>query len=418
MDHVQTTSISSTTENPAIDPDYAQELLYLRALMDIPGLGCASLSKLLKAADLPELLWNASDSFLATHLSEARRRAFLKRRDEGVSRQQTDRWLNDCLSRGVFPLACTHASYSSSLREIAQPPPILYVRGNILALAAERTLAIVGTRKASTYGRRATQSLMAQLAPSGVSIMSGLAADIDTEAHRAALHWGLPTVAVFGCGLDIIFPAQNASLASNIVEQGGAIISEYEFGVSPSRATFPRRNRIVAGLSQGVVVIEGDQRSGAMITANLALEEGRTVFALPGSIFESGSQGPLALLKNGAVPVSCGDDILLDLGWQDVLKTVVDRQRAPSVTNVIEGAMMSKVPQRDASSDERASVLETLSPAERLLLEKTSDIPVLIEVLQQDLHWSSSQLSEVLTLLELEGLIHQLPGALICRSSV
>lgn len=434
-------AVHSSAENAK--SENAQSLLYLRAIMATPGLGCASLARLLRAFDSPRLIWEAEPLALVGHLSEAKRLALLQQREKLLPTASTDHWLADCRQRGVEPLPLNSSAYPAALREIAQPPPILYVRGNVSALAVERTLAIVGTRNATAYGSRATQSLvaqMAQLAPGGFSIISGLAAGIDTEAHKAALYWGLPTVAVFGCGLDIIFPAKNAKLADDIVERGGALISEYEFGVRPSRTTFPRRNRIVAGLSQGIAVIEGDQRSGAMITAKLALEEGRTVFALPGAIFELGSQGPLSLLKSGAVPITSGEDILLDLRWLDdqfgakakkefdklLPKTAVQsvsRMPFPAVvTNPGEGAMIGNASRQNASvansAPLRLPVPDGVSPLERLLLERLTFEPQAIEALQQDLGWSPPKMGEVLTLLELEGLIQQLPGARVCRASV
>jgi DNA processing protein len=429
----------SSAENAKSEND--QSLLYLRAIMATPGLGCASLARLLRAFDSPKLIWEAEPSSLMGHLSEAKRLALLQQREQPLPIASTDHWLADCRQRGVEPLSLNSLAYPAALREIAQPPPILYVRGDVSALAVERTLAIVGTRNATPYGGRATQSLvaqMAQLAPGGFSIISGLAAGIDTEAHKAALYWGLPTVAVFGCGLDIIFPAKNAKLADDIVERGGALISEYEFGVRPSRTTFPRRNRIVAGLSQGIAVIEGDQRSGAMITAKLALEEGRTVFALPGAIFEPGSQGPLSLLKSGAVPITSGEDILLDLRWLDAQagvkartesyrslpkiagKSVSGMPFSAVVTNPDEGAMIDNASCKKALTANQAPlrlpVPDSVSPLERLLLERLTFEPHAIEALQQDLGWSSPKIGEVLTLLELEGLIQQLPGARVCRT--
>jgi DNA processing protein len=437
----QTIDASKESVSPLSETEVGGDLLYLRALMEIPGLGCASLSRLLAAAGSPEALWNAPDAFLEANLTPDKRRAFLARRDQGLASDWAMSWLEDCARRDASPVACTDSCYPPMLREIAHPPPLLYVRGDVSALSGERLLAVVGTRRISDYGRQVTRKLLDELASARVTVVSGLAAGIDTEAHRTALRLGLPTVAVFGCGLDIIYPVANRSLAEEIAAGGGALISEYPFGTQPNKGTFPRRNRIVAGLTHGTLVVEGDARSGAMITARFALEEGRTVFAVPGSVFSSGSQGPLALLKNGAVPVASGEDILADLHWEEASGSRQTSLPFPSgapipsvtnapVTNKEGGAMiMDGLPVRPAppvrlhppsvncpvATPDPADL--ALSEPERLLLDRIGREPVSVEALQQGLGWPSSWLSEVLTLLELEGLVMQLPGARVCRGS-
>lgn len=200
-------------------PDPISELLYLRALMEMPGLGCASLSRLLEKTGSSAALWNASDAFLATNLSPSKRAAFLKRRDQGMTVDWASAWLEDCARRGVSLIGCTDSRYPRLLREIVHPPVLLYVRGDVSALSGDRALAVVGTRRVSDYGRQVTRKLLDELAPAHVTVISGLAAGVDTEAHRAALRLGVPTVAVFGCGLDIVYPAANRSLSEDLGSQ-------------------------------------------------------------------------------------------------------------------------------------------------------------------------------------------------------
>jgi DNA processing protein len=385
---------------------YRQDALYLRALQEIDGLGRTTLTRLLLAAGTPEQLWEASSGFLTEHLSPAKARAFEKRRDAGLS----DDWLLVLENTGMIALPCTDPRYPPLLREIHQPPFLLYIKGNLEAVTG-KTLAVVGTRKASEYGKQSTDKLIRALRPANPTIISGLAAGIDTEAHWAAIRQELPTVAVFGCGLDIIYPSTNRTLSQAILTHGGAWVSEYPLGMQPNRATFPQRNRIVAGLSQGVLVIEGDVKSGAMITAKLGLEEGRSIFAVPGNIFSSGSQGPVQLLRQGAIPVTHGEDILKELsGWSPSTSS----KAALSVTNRTESEKIAPglSPLPDPSQD---LVLAALEPSERALLDRIPYDPLAIEALGLQLGWPSARINETLTLLELEGLIVQLPGAQVCR---
>ncbi|MBI2625750.1 DNA-protecting protein DprA [Candidatus Parcubacteria bacterium] len=202
-------------------------------------------------------------------------------------------------------------TYPPLLAEIAQPPQTLYVRGSLEALAAP-CLAVVGTRTPSAYGKQITPMLVSGLTRAGITIVSGLAIGIDTLAHEAALESGGKTVAVLGSGVDEIsvYPPENRTLARRIVEAGGAVISEFPEGTEPKPFHFPQRNRIIAGLSRGVLVIEAREKSGALITANFALEENRDVFAVPGPITIPTSAGPNRLIAAGAQAILSADDIL------------------------------------------------------------------------------------------------------------
>jgi DNA processing protein len=209
---------------------------------------------------------------------------------------------------GVRAIARPQAAYPSLLREIADAPPLIYVRGSLTA-ADEWGVAVVGTRRATAYGRQAATELSRDLAMNGVTVISGLARGVDTLAHRAALDAGGRTIAVLASGLDTIYPPENASLAREIVESG-ALVTDYPLGTKPRAEFFPRRNRIMSGLALGTLIVEGDLKSGSMITARTAAEQNREVFAVPGSIFSPQSRGPLSLIRDGATPISTAADIL------------------------------------------------------------------------------------------------------------
>ena len=205
-------------------------------------------------------------------------------------------------------------SFPSLLAAIHDPPPRLFLRGPVEAALLDRpAIALVGARACSSYGRSVTRSLARDLAAAGVVVVSGMARGIDGEAHRGALDGGGVTVAVLGCGVDRDYPAAHSELARRICETG-LVVSEYEPGVEPAPWRFPARNRIIAGLSRATVVIEARERSGALITADFALEEGREVLAVPGEITSSLSAGTNALLRLGATPVTCVADVLEVLG--------------------------------------------------------------------------------------------------------
>jgi DNA processing protein len=204
-------------------------------------------------------------------------------------------------------------SYPDLLRESVSPPPLLYIRGNIEA-ARRGGVAIVGSRKATSYGLRVTRSIVQALAPLRVPIISGLAYGIDAAAHTTALESGTPTVAVFGCGIDEIYPYVHTEVAEKIITQGGALISEFPLGARPLPRNFPRRNRIIAGLAQATVVVEAAERSGSLVTAKFAVEANRDLWVVPGPITSELSAGPLSWLKLGATPLLHPRDLAARFG--------------------------------------------------------------------------------------------------------
>ncbi len=204
--------------------------------------------------------------------------------------------------------------YPESLMHISDPPATLYVKGDP-DLNCDKALAIVGTRRASYDGKKAAKEFSTLLSENGVTVISGLARGIDTIAHTSCLDAGGHTVAVLGNGLGSVYPPENEALAQRIVDSGGSVVSEMEMSQKPSKWSFPMRNRIIAGLCQGVLVVEGDRKSGSLITAQLGLEEGRDIFAIPGSIYNSLSEGPNSLIQNGAYMALSPWDILESMRW-------------------------------------------------------------------------------------------------------
>ena len=276
---------------------------------------------------------------------------------------------------GVRVLTWHDPDYPSRLKEIYDYPPLLYVRGSLLP-EDEWCLAVVGTRRATVYGRQVTEEIVADLAQNKITIVSGLAKGIDSVAHHSALDAGGRTIAVFACGLDTVYPSENANLARRIIQQG-ALISEYPLGTRPRADNFPRRNRIMSGLSLGVLVVEAGDASGAMITARLALEQNREVFATPGSILSPTSRGTNHLIQEGAKLVRNYTDILEELNL-----TVVARQME----------MKEVIPASDTES---------------LLLKQLSAEPIHIDEVCRSSGLPVSTVTSTLTMMELKGLVKQ-----------
>lgn len=276
---------------------------------------------------------------------------------------------------GVKVFKHNDPGYPSRLREIYDYPPLLYVRGSLLP-QDEWCLAVVGTRRATVYGRQVTEEIVTDLAQSKITIVSGLARGIDSIAHQAALAVGGRSIAVFACGLDIVYPSENAALARDIM-QHGALISEYPLGARPRAENFPRRNRIMSGMSLGVLVTEADETSGAMITAQMALEQNREVFAIPGSILSPASRGTNHLIQEGAKLVRDYTDILEELNLMTVARQLEMREVIPA------------------------------SDTESLLLKHLSAEPVHIDEVCRNSGLPISTVSSTLAMMELKGLVKQ-----------
>lgn len=208
-------------------------------------------------------------------------------------------------------LTLADTNYPDNLKQIPDAPIVLYLRGDVRLLGEKRiNIAVVGTRMMTVYGKNSCQKIVRGLIEKKIAIISGLAAGIDTVSHQTAIDCGGTTLAVLGSGIDVVYPSSNFNLYWQIIKKKGLVISEYPPGFKPTKSTFPLRNRIISGLSQGVVVIEGKKTSGALITAKYAAEQGREVFAVPGPINSPNSEGTAYLIKNGAAIITCAEDIL------------------------------------------------------------------------------------------------------------
>jgi DNA processing protein len=283
----------------------------------------------------------------------------------------------DSIPEGSEFIPLTDPAYPGRLRNIADPPPFLYQSGDS-SILENPCFALVGSRKASEYGLRVAREIASELAAAGVVIVSGLAHGIDSAAHEGAIKSGGKTVAVFGNGLDIIYPAGNRRLAADVKERG-CLISEFPRGTRPEPFNFPFRNRIISGLSDGVLVVEARTQSGALITAGLALEQGRDVLAVPGNIDSELSDGPNSLLRSGAIPVLSAQDIFDNFGWHKSLHKEYSRKP-------------------DLSGDE-AEIYKHLSVK-----------PVHLDDLIRKTGLGPGKTAEVLLNLELKGFITRKPG--------
>ena len=293
------------------------ELKYWVGFSQVPGIGRVRFSQLKEHFGTLEDAWKAPESRLKQAGLDSRSiNALLLLRQ----RNSLDKEMEKLERYEVKAITCEDSHYPSRLKEIYDYPPVIYVRGELPPQNILR-LAVVGTRRPTIYGRQVAEELVADLVRSNIAIVSGLARGIDTVAHRISLDNGGTTIAVFGSGLDVIYPAENAKLAQAITKNG-ALVSEFPLGTRPKAENFPLRNRIMSGLSLGVLVVEAGERSGALITAFQALAQNREVFAIPGSILSAVSKGTNRLIQEGAKLVCNCNDILEELN----LCTITPRQ--------------------------------------------------------------------------------------------
>jgi DNA processing protein len=350
-------------------------LQYWVGFSRVPGIGPVRLRALLDHFGDVCNAWGASTATLqALGFDRRTIESFVVQR----SRLDLAAELDRVIQQGVTVLTWDSPDYPPLLMNIPDPPPVLYVRGELLP-RDDWALAVVGTRRSTVYGREATRALVSGLAAGGVTIVSGLARGIDTHAHQIALEAGGRTVAVLGNGVDIIYPAQNHKLAYRIVENG-ALVSEYPLGTQPEGGNFPRRNRIISGLSLGVLVVEGSKHSGAMITADYAAEQGREIFAVPGSIMSPNSAGPNQLIQQGAKLVTTIGDVLEELN----LTMVAEQAEAREI-----------IPDNDT---------------EAVLLRHLSSEPVHVDELGRAAGLPINEVASTLTVMELKGKVRQVGG--------
>lgn len=345
---------------------------YWIAFNKVAGIGPTRLTSLLEVCGSVEAAWRAPiqqlqaaglDRRALENLLAARRQI-----DPTSEWQQAQR-------AGIQVLTWDDSEYPANLRQMDLSPPVLYVRGRIDAID-DLAVALVGTRRASVYGREVTHTLAAELARGGVTVVSGLALGIDTIAHRAALDNGGRTLAVLGSGVDQIYPLQNRQLALDIMNCG-ALISDYPLGTKPEANNFPPRNRIISGLSRAVAIIEAGVQSGALITANYAAEQGRDLYAVPGSILHPGSAGCNELIRQGAIPLLSPNDLLEQLNVSQFTRQQQVRTTIPA------------------------------NPQETALLAFLSSEPQHIDDIVRSSGIPFPAVSSLLAIMELKGLIHQ-----------
>ncbi|HAZ32043.1 MAG TPA: DNA-protecting protein DprA [Dehalococcoidia bacterium] len=346
------------------------EIKYWVGFNMIPGIGRVRFGRLLEYFGDLEKAWNANVAeLIAAGLDHRSANTIVARRP----RIELDAVMDRLDRYNVKVLAQDDPSFPQRLKEIYDAPLVLYVRGRLIP-DDEWALAVVGTRQATSYGREVTQRLATDLARNKITIVSGLARGIDSIAHRAALAAGGRTIAVFACGLDMVYPAENRELAQEIMKHG-ALVSDYPLGAKPKAENFPRRNRIISGISLGVLVTEAIEKSGAMITANLALQQDREVFAVPGSILSAASRGTNLLIRAGAKAVLEVNDIFEELNL-----------------NIVPQQLELILPENDNES---------------LLLRYLSPEPLHIDELCRHSSLPIPVVSSTLTMMELKGMVIQ-----------
>ena len=358
------------------------ELKYWVALNRIPGIGRVRCQSLLSAFGSLSAAWTAGPADLRSAGVDSRAARLIAAERAKID---PDDEMEQVEKQGVQALTWLDPLYPAALKEIDDLPPVLYARGDVSA-AHNFAVAVVGTRRPTPYGRQVAEEMSYQLAANRICVVSGLARGVDAIAHRAALQAGGKTVAVMACGMDMVYPPEHAKLARQIAENG-AVISEQPLGTQPRGDYFPRRNRILSGLSLGVLVVEGDVKSGAMITAKMALEQNREVFAVPGSIFSPQSRGTNDLIqKSGAKLVTDVGDILEELNL-----TAVPQQME----------LKEALPATDTEAD--------------LLRHITKD-PVHIDEVCRGSGLPASTVSSLLAMMELKGLIREVGAKAFVRA--
>ncbi|MBO4284538.1 MAG: DNA-processing protein DprA [Clostridia bacterium] len=383
-----------------------------------------SISRIAKSFSSPDEVYSADDeairSALCSHQRDIRR---LLRRDL----TEAEKTVSFCSAHGISILTWFDEDYPASLREIEKPPAILFLRGDRSLISSTKTVGVVGTRTPSDYAARMTFDIATDLATVGAVVVSGMAYGIDGIAAAGALASHGKTVAVLGCGLDLTYPAKHGKLRAAI-EQNGLTVSEYPPGSPPERFHFPERNRIISGLSGALFVAEGTLQSGAMITAEYAAKQGKQLFALPGRLDSPLAEGPMKLMKEGAHPVSCADDILsareketpgtfdlsLLLGERPIpdFDDTVRRYGVALAPNRAERRLSRQIkseePEEAASDGEDPPDLSGLSNTERAVYEALYEPHSSDELSRNGLE--AGEVLAALTTLEIRGYIRSLPG--------
>ncbi len=342
----------------------------------IPGIGAAAIARMIEAFGSLSAAWEADvAAFVDAGVNQKSATRLIELRSDIDLEREWDR----VQKAGVTLLTLLDDAYPAMLREIPSPPPVLYIKGEIRQ-EDETAIGIVGTRRMTRYGNEMARRMSSGLAAAGMTIVSGLARGIDGIAHREAIDAGGRTLAVLGCGVDRIYPSEHRRLSQDVTENG-ALISQFPLGTAPDAHNFPERNRLISGLSLGVLVVEAPMKSGALITSSYAADHGRTVFAVPGSALSSASEGPHQLLRDGAVVAATVDDVLQELNLERRQAVMENRRMLP-----------------DATGDEQ-EILKTLDGDPRHIDEIAIDTGINI-----------SQLSAMLLQMQLKGMVREVGG--------
>ena len=380
----------------------ASDQLAWMSLILSPGMGATrTLRSMAKMGQPQELLAMSLTELESVGLTAAAAQFVF----DGRARAAAEAEIKRIDEAGASFLTYDDVAYPERLREIYDPPAVLWMRGEV-KLLSQPGIAVVGTRRPSPYGAGMAQLLSRDLASRGVVILSGMARGVDTEAHKGALEARGRTVAVWGTGIDVIYPKENKRLAEQILEQGGTILSEYPMGTFPAPQNFPIRNRILSGMSVGVLVVEAAENSGTRITARCAMEQNRDVYAVPGNVTNKGSWGPNTLIKQGAK---------LTATWEDVWEDLPSNVRVELESRLGGGAGNESIGGGAASLFHDVE----LGPQERLVFDvlrhdELTQLDDLMERLEGSL--TSGEIFTVLFELELAGRVRQMPGKNYVRS--
>lgn len=363
------------------------DIQYWVACARFPKFGAIRLRKLYTYFPTMAAAWSATSAqLMLAGIEPAVAELFCAARAE----IDPDYELEQILRHEIHVVTIQDPHYPALLKELYDAPAILFIRGSIEVLSHKQLLAVVGARRASPYGAHVTPRIVGPLATHGIGIVSGLALGIDTLAHRAALDSHGRTIAVLGCGVDAasLYPRENRDVAERIIASGGALVSEFPIGTPPLKHHFPMRNRVISGMSTGVLVVEAGAQSGALITAYSALDQNRDVFVIPGNITNPNADGSNALLKNGAVLVTGADDILEHMRLVPVRSAV---QRANTIA-------------------------PSLSSLEAQIVSELSLEPIHIDELISKINLTTPDLLPTITMLELRGIIRDIGGKRYVRA--
>ena len=377
--------MSSFSPTPAVDGDLKD---WLR-LAFTPGVGPATARKLLQAYKWPSNIWAQPLTELKQQVGAIVAQALLAEPSElEEAWQRLTVWLSGSEQRHALTWA--DAAYPPDLLQIPDPPLVLYAQGDLQCLLAGTRLAMVGSRNPTAQGLQTAHDFARHLAASGVCIVSGMALGVDGAAHAGALEGGGQTVGVVGTGLDRVYPSRHRELAHRVVRQG-VLVSEFPLGTQPLPANFPKRNRLIAGLSQGTLVVEAALASGSLITARCAVDLGKDVMAIPGSIHSPQARGCHALIRQGAKLVETAQDVLEELRW------------------------MPATPMHPVEPETGAKAVEPLETPSDPVLQALAHDPVGLDALQARTGWPIDRLQAHLLELELDGLVARLPGGVFQR---